>query len=125
MILDMKKQKQNLNETLTKKYFKDYLDKKLENYVTKAYLDKRIRHLDKRIDAVIEYIKFELQPIKEFRKEFNDFKERVSVALDQLLAGFKKFDEEHTILSGRYSEVNEKLDNHEARISVLEDVRRP
>ena len=121
----MKKQKQNLNETLTKKYFKDYLDKKLENYVTKAYLDKRIRHLDKRIDAVIEYIKFELQPIKEFRKEFNDFKERVSVALDQLLAGFKKFDEEHTILSGRYSEVNEKLDNHEARISVLEDVRRP
>lgn len=57
---------------------------------------------------------------KEFRKEFDDFKEEVIKNLDWLVGAFKKFDEEHTILTQRNIETTDRLDNHETRITVLE-----
>ena|SRR3989338_8610643 len=57
---------------------------------------------------------------KEFQKEFSDFKDRVLTNLDWLVGAFKKFDEEHTILSQRYIDMGDKLDNHETRIKILE-----
>ena len=56
----------------------------------------------------------------EFKKEMVDFRNRTDKALDWLVGAFKKFDEEHIILSARYSTINKIIDNHENRITSLE-----
>ena len=56
----------------------------------------------------------------EFKKEMVDFRNRTDKALDSLVGTFKKFDEEHIILSARYSTINKIIDNHENRITSLE-----
>ncbi len=132
----MKKQLKD-NNVLTKQYFdkkldkyvtKNYFDKKLDKYVTKDYFDKKFntkfseqnKNIDKKFDAISESIKFELEPIHEFKKKFESFQSQVLNTLDWLVKAFKKFDEEHTILTGKYSKINEKIDNHDQRIVVLE-----
>lgn len=76
-------------------------------------LKRDVTLLSFRVDSIEKEIKI-------FRQEFIDFKDKVYTNLDWLVGAFKKFDEEHSILTGRYSDVNEKLDNHETRIKILE-----
>src|SRR3990167_9221183 len=57
----------------------------------------------------------------DFKKEMVEFKEQTYKTLDRLVGAFKKFDEEHTILSTRYSTINKTLDNHEQRITLIEN----
>jgi len=87
--------------------------RKINQYVTKTFLKKELRSLDYKIDS----IKKELD---NFKQEFNDFKDKTLTNLDWLVGAFKKFDEEHTVLTGNYSQINVQLDNHESRIQVLE-----
>ena len=56
----------------------------------------------------------------DFKNEMGKFRDQTYKTLDWLVGAFKKFDEEHTILSGKYSTINIKLDNHEERITTLE-----
>ncbi len=58
--------------------------------------------------------------IKEFRQQFTEFKDSVLKTLDWLVGAFKNFRGELQILTSRYPEVLDKLDNHEIRITKLE-----
>ena len=76
------------------------------------------------IDRVIKYVDYKTDRLEKailtLSKELAEFKEHTNKTLDWLVGAFKKFDEEHTILSARYSTVNKTLDNHEERITTLE-----
>jgi hypothetical protein len=69
---------------------------------------------------LIKYIEFRLEPIKEFRKKFEDFQDRVLKILDWIVKKLEKYDQEYTIMSEKYTVVDEKLENHESRIMALE-----
>lgn len=106
----MRKNSKN-NELVTKSYLKERMD----------LIEKRLNErMDKRIDTLMKYIDFKLEPIEEFRKEFTDFKERVLKTLDWLVGTYQKFDEEHTVSSEQYSRMTDKVENHEKRIATLE-----
>ena len=92
--------------------------KQKDELVTKEYLELR---LDKHTASIIKYIDHRLEPFEEMRKDYYEFKDSVLKSLDWLVGAFKKFNEEHTILMGTYTEVNTKLDNHKTRITVLEN----
>ncbi|MBI2641160.1 hypothetical protein HYW87_01015 [Candidatus Roizmanbacteria bacterium] len=68
----------------------------------------------------MEYIDFKLQPVEKFIAEFGHFKNKVFERFDWLMAKYQKFEDEHTILSSRQININDKLENHEIRISTLE-----
>lgn len=95
--------------------------KKLEKtFATKKDLKDSESRLNKRIDRMTKYINFELEPVNDFKKEFNDFKDKVFDKLDWLIGKYKKFEEEHTVLIVQNKRTNSKLDNHEVRIVSLE-----
>lgn len=113
----MKYQKNNTFVTkpvLRTELFK--LKKEIRKEITND-LRKEIKSTQFYLDYKIETYKKEMD---DFKKEFIDFKDKVLTSLDWLVGAFKKFDEEHTILTGKYSTINVKLDNHESRIQVLE-----
>jgi len=93
-------------------------------FVTKEDFKKDLKlseiRLDGKIDRIMKYIDFKLEPIGEFKAEFTDFKESVLKTLDWLVGAFKKFDEELTIIAHRDIKFEDKLENHEIRIKNLE-----
>ena len=116
---------------LTKEYLdvsmstmKQYIDKRLSN--SDKQWEKRLNQtlnliFEKNTRAIMKYIDFKIEPLEEMRKDYYQFKDSVLKSLDWLMSAYKKFDEEHTVLSESYSYVREKVDNHETRISNLED----
>lgn len=114
----------------------EYLDSKLIPFITKKYLDKRLgkfkgelkseltaefdNKLVKLRDGLIFYIDQRLKPIEQKLTEFDDFKDQVLSRLDWLIGRYKKFEDEHSILTGRYSDVQVRLDSHDKRIGILE-----
>ena len=73
---------------------------------TENYLNYKIDTLEKKVD--------------DFKVEFTGFKDSVLKSLDWLVGAFKKFEEEHTVLTEQNKRANGKLDNHEKRIFSLE-----
>ena len=106
----MQKNSSNI-EPITKEYLDKTLDKRFEEY------DKK---MDKRFTAFQNYFDFRIEPIEQAQIENEKFKARVLDSLDWLIGAFKKFEEEHTILSGNYSGITDTLGNHEKRIDRLE-----
>lgn len=95
--------------------------KKLEKtFATKKDLKDSESRLNKRIDRLSEDIDYKLEPLFEFKEEMANFKDSVLKSLDWLVGAFKKFEEEHTVLTAQNKRTNGKLDNHEARIVSLE-----
>ncbi len=86
-------------------------------FVTKQELKETENRLIKYIDYKTDRLE---SAILALSKEFSEFKEQTNKTLDWLVGAFKKFDEEHTILSARYSTINKAIDNHENRITSLE-----
>ena len=76
--------------------------KKRSTYVTKSHFDKTTELMGKRFDAFQKYLEFRLDPIEQAQKDNEKFKQSVLKSLDWLVGAFKKFDEEHTILSEGY-----------------------
>lgn len=114
----MKKQGNNL---VTKEHF----DKKMSSIDRRfKSIDKRFEDMDKNIDTVknglIFYIDEKFKPIEEFIKRQEKIWEKISETIDWLVHKYSKFDEELTIIGHRYPMINDKLDNHETRIQVLE-----
>mgnify|MGYP001619617854 CR=1 FL=1 len=85
---------------VTKKEFREEIDKS-NKYTEKLFLSL-------------------VQSVDNLSKELSEFKERTNKTLDWLVGAFKKFDEEHTILTLRYSTIGKTIDNHEIRITTLE-----
>lgn len=95
--------------------------KKLEKvFVTKSEFNEFKINANKHFD-LLEYRVTQLsQEFNEFREEMREFRDQTYKTLDWLVGAFKKFDEEHAILSARYSTINKTIDNHENRITSLE-----
>lgn len=105
---------------------------KKSNLVTEKYLDERLGkfkselniEIDKKLikfrDGLLFYIDEKNKPFEEMSKDFYNFKEQVLSRLDWLIGRYKKFEDEHTILTGSYSDVQVRLDGHEKRIGILE-----
>ena len=86
----------------------------------KLEIDRVIKYVDYKTDRLEESIKVLSKELADFKREMMEFKEHMYKTLDFLVGSYKKFDEEHTILSARYSTVNKTIDNHEDRIISLE-----
>lgn len=76
--------------------------------------------LNRRIDRVLKYIKFEIEPFKEFNKEMSVFKNKVLDRLDWLIGKYEKFDQEYTVQSEQNRRILDRIENHEKRITSLE-----
>ena len=93
-------------------------------------IDKKFKELEERLDKVvvkiIDYIGLRMEEIKEElagkveSKEFEEFKNNVYDKLDWLISQYKKLDEERQVILYRQEKINERLDDHEVRISRLE-----
>lgn len=96
------------------------IKKLVKTFVTKKDFNEFKTNTNKRFDLLDQRVTQLSQEFKEFREEMRDFREQTYKTLDWLVGAFKKFDEEHTILSTRYSTISKTIDNHEDRISLLE-----
>lgn len=93
------------------------------NKLKKVFITKR--ELKESENRLIKYIDFKTDRLENsilsLSKELTEFKEQTARTLDWLVGAFKKFDEEHMILSSNYTTINKTLDNHETRITNLEN----
>lgn len=116
--------KEDLRTGLSKlrKEMKNDLRKEIKGVRTDMQsLGKGLRQEIKGVQHYLDYkIEMYKKEVDEFKKEFIDFKDKVLTNLDWLVGAFKKFDEEHIVLSGNYSDINVKLDDHGSRITLLE-----
>ncbi len=84
---DIKRLRLELRKDLaTKKELKSEIDR------SNGYSDKLFLNLHKAIKTLSN-------ELIEFKQEMREFKEQTNKTLDWLVGAFKKFDEEHTILS--------------------------
>lgn len=113
----MRKTDKQKNNLLTK----EYLDKKLRNFATKSDFDKLDEKIDKVKDGLIFYIDEKLKPLEEMGKSFFEFKDSVLATLDKLVGMFEKFDQERIVASHQFRRINDKVENHDKRITVLEE----
>ncbi len=70
--------------------------------------------------VTFESLDMRFKRIEQFIVEFDLFKDQVLSRLDWLINQYKKFDEEHMVLTSRYSDAQVRLDGHEKRIGILE-----
>ena len=99
--------------------------KKLKKiFVTKEELslevDKINSQTEKLFLILMDSINQLRKELSDFRKEMQDYKERTNKTIDFLFGSYKKFDEEHSVLTARYSTIGKTIDNHEIRITTLE-----
>jgi len=118
------------NEVVTKGYLMEVIEE--GEIVTKDYLDEVMDKRDltftrvmeemfeKQFERIKAYIDFRLAPLEEMAKDYYKFKDHVMKTLDWLVKSYEEFQESHDYLSGRYGDTQEKLDNHEKRILILE-----
>ena len=118
---------------LTKEYFITEMDRRLiiqnkdidkqfdlrDKYIDKT-LGKQDEKFSKRFKAIQASIDFSLKPIIQEQEINKKFRFEVMKTLDWLVGAFKRFDEEHSILAGNYSNVTDQLDDHGQRIDKLE-----
>ena len=117
----------------TKKDLIGFAKKKdLIDFVTKRDLKKDINRLDgkidkvdKKLDRTINYMNVKFELIEEKLMKLDSIDSRLESISDSLawLIGdgeYKKFDEEHTVLTEQNKRTNNKIDNHEDRIVSLE-----
>lgn len=101
--------------------------KKLEKvFATKKgldSLDSKINNVDKKLDRTINYMNIKFNIIEEKLTKLDSIDTRLASIMDSLawLTGeYKKFDEEHIVLTEQNSRVSVRLDSHEKRIISLE-----
>lgn len=87
-----------------------------DELVTKSYfdqtLDRRFKeHSEGITERIIRYIDYRLEPLELMAKDYAQFKDKVLTSLDWLVGAFKKFEDEHTLLTERYIEINKRLEN--------------
>jgi hypothetical protein len=96
----MKKNNKNSDEVVTKEYLKSCLSASGKRML--MYIDHKFEKLDKMAD------------------DFYEFKDKVLTILDRVSGNYKKLDEEHITLTEQYKRVDEKFNDHETRLLVLE-----
>ena len=79
--------------------------------------------IDKKLDKTIHYMNLKFDSIEEKLTKLDTIDQRlesIMKTLDWLAGEYKKLDEEHVVASEQNHRVNNKLENHEGRISNLE-----
>lgn len=80
-------------------------------FITKKDLNNALKEtesrLNKRIDRVIKLLNFHIEPIQKFIKNFDEFKDKVFDKLDWLTGEYKKFNEEHIVLTEQTRRIND------------------
>jgi len=96
------------------------IDKLKKVFATKSELKALSDSVDKRFIAVLDVIDDLRKELRDFKNEMREFKVQTAKTLDWLVGAFKKFDEEHSILTATILMTNKTMNNHELRISTLE-----
>ena len=113
-----------MNKSAGKLINKNNLASKTDLKETENRFSNKLREteerLNKRIDRVLKYIRFEIEPLKEFNKEMREFKNKVLDKMDWLIGKFQKFEEEYMIQNEHNSRTLDRIENHEKRITSLE-----
>lgn len=106
---------------VTKQEFREEIDRS-NKYTEKLFLTlvKSIDNLSKELSEFKREMAEFKNEMMDFKNEMMDFRESTNNNLDWLVGAFKKFDEEHTVLTVRYSTISKTIENHETRISTLE-----
>ena len=86
----------------------------------KSEIDRANNYTEKLFLALTESINELKKDLSDFRKEMANYKDHTNKTIDFLFGSYKKFDEEHSILTARYSTFSKAIDNHETRITNLE-----
>lgn len=77
-------------------------------------------YVDKRFDRLFVYLDSRFEPLEQAVKELLEFKDSVLTKLDKLISIFSRLDQEQVVNSHQYRRPDEKFENHESRIAVLE-----
>jgi hypothetical protein len=77
-------------------------------------------YVDKRFERLFKYLDHRFEPLDKLVKGFDELNNKISTNLDFLMGKYTKLDDEHTILTVQNKRTNGKLDNHEVRITNLE-----
>ncbi len=93
-------------------------------FVTKKDFGRRMKGVDKRFDRLSMHLDYQLKPFEEFKREFKSFKDQVITSLDFLVSSYKKFEDEYLVISHQLSRADSILNNHEVRLSQLEEKSR-
>ena len=113
-----------MNKSAQKLINKNNLASKTDLKATENRFSNKLKEtedrLNKRIDRVLKYIKFEIEPLKEFNKEMREFKNKVLDRLDWLIGKYEKFEQEYTVEVEQNRRILDKLENHENRINKIE-----
>ena len=83
---------------------------KKNDYVTKDYLDKKLKDLfiesknytDKRFDRLFKYLDHKFEPLNELKRDFDKFNDSTNKNLDWIVKKLEKYDQEYTIMSAKY-----------------------
>lgn len=86
------------------------MKKNKKNFITEDILNKK---LDERFTRFEKYLDHRLQPLEEMAEDFYKFQDFVIDKLDWLMGKYIKFEDEHMILTNRYSSINERLEQLE------------
>lgn len=116
----MKKRK---NTKKNKVVTESFLDNRLS--ILEKSLDKRfemiVAYIDKRFERLFIYLDHRFEPLEKMAEDYPKFKDYVYDKLDWLVGKYQKLDDELTIMSERHFIITDKINNHDGRITKLED----
>ena len=105
--------KRKNNQPFTVDVLEDVLDKRFELF-GKQFTERITTQLSTHIvSQLMEYIDIRIGAVEINQAEMKN-------TLDWLVGAYKKFEEEHMILTSKYTAVQHRLDKHEDRLVVLE-----
>ncbi len=95
---------------------------KRNELVTKDHLDEKFKEFTREFwNRLEKYLDFRFEPYERMRIDFYSFKDKMERNIDWLMGKIQKFDQTFSIWDARFPDMNNKPDNHETRITKLEE----
>lgn len=118
------KKKNDSRDLVTKGFFRKELKQELKRFATKAELKQELKRfstkddlnsLEVRIDIKIDQLKLEIDD------NARGYRDDVLTKLDEVMGELQTMREENTVGSHQLSNLKDQVENHEERITVLEN----
>ncbi len=109
------------SQIITKTYFKKKLKKELTKFSTKKDLESTEKSLksDIRLSILMSEDRMELK----IEQKLTKFRDSIITAIDPLLAELEQRKQDRELASDQTSELYVRVDDHEKRIKVLEQIQ--